>query len=146
MARFDLDAKNLPADAASAAVSGLIAIPDAIASAILAGVSPTYAFNALMTGVPVGSLLTGTQFMNIVHDLSPTTRDVGPAPPWIVERPSTARMLAQAYVDAWRKPGQVIEMLKEAGPTFMRLRRGRQEKHLPELNKPDLIYAPENPC
>ena len=65
MARFDFEVKNLPADAASAAVSGLIAIPDAIASAILAGVSPTFAFNALMTGVPVGSLLTGTQFMNI---------------------------------------------------------------------------------
>ena len=65
MARLDFDVKNLPADAASAAVSGLIAIPDAIASAILAGVSPTYGFNALMTGVPLGSLFTGTQFMNI---------------------------------------------------------------------------------
>jgi SulP family sulfate permease len=65
MARLDFDVKNLPGDAASAAVSGLIAIPDAIASAILAGVSPTFGFNALMTGVPVGSLLTGTQFMNI---------------------------------------------------------------------------------
>lgn len=57
MARLDFAAKNLPADAASAAVSGLIAIPDAIASAILAGVSPTFDFNALMTGVPVGSLI-----------------------------------------------------------------------------------------
>jgi SulP family sulfate permease len=65
VARLDFDVKNIPADIASAAVSGLIAIPDAIASAILAGVSPTFAFNALMTGVPVGSLLTGTQFMNI---------------------------------------------------------------------------------
>ncbi len=65
MARLDFDVKNMPADIASAAVTGLIAIPDAIASAILAGVSPTFAFNALMTGVPVGSLLTGTQFMNI---------------------------------------------------------------------------------
>ena len=65
MARLDFDVKNLQADAASAAVSGLIAIPDAIASAILAGVSPTYGFNALMTGVPLGSLFTGTQFMNI---------------------------------------------------------------------------------
>ena len=65
MARLDFDTKNMGADIASGAVSGLIAIPDAIASAILAGVSPTFAFNALMTGVPVGSLLTGTQFMNI---------------------------------------------------------------------------------
>jgi SulP family sulfate permease len=65
VARLDFDVKNMPADLASAAVSALIAIPDAIASAILAGVSPTYAFNALMTGVPAGSLFTGTQFMNI---------------------------------------------------------------------------------
>ena len=72
---------------------------------------------------------TGTQFMNIVHDLSPETRDVGDAPPWLVERPSVARMLGQAYMDSWRKPGQMIDMLKEAGPTFMRLRKGRQEKH-----------------
>ena len=71
---------------------------------------------------------TGTQFMNIVHDLTPEIREVGEAPPWIVERPSMPSMLGRAYVDAWRKPGQVVEMLREAGPTFMRLRRGRQEK------------------
>jgi diacylglycerol O-acyltransferase / wax synthase len=71
---------------------------------------------------------TGTQFMNIVHDLTPETRDVGDAPPWIVERPSMTRMLGKAYFDAWRKPGQVFDMLKEAGPTFMRLRQGKQHK------------------
>jgi len=76
---------------------------------------------------------TGTQFMNIVHDLTPETRDVSEAPPWIVERPSLARMLGQAYVDAWRKPGQVIDMLRAAGPTFMRLRRGRQEQKFHKL-------------
>ncbi len=76
---------------------------------------------------------TGTQFMNIVHDLSPETRDVGGAPPWLVERPSVARMLGRAYFDSWRKPGQMIDMLKEAGPTVMRLRKGRQEKHFHNL-------------
>jgi WS/DGAT/MGAT family acyltransferase len=76
---------------------------------------------------------TGTQFMNIVHDLTTETRDVGTPPPWLVERPSVARMLGQAYIDAWRKPGQMIDMLKEAGPTFMRLRKGRQEKHFHNL-------------
>ena len=40
---------------------------------------------------------TGTQFMNIVHDLTTETRDVGNAPPWVVERPSRARMLGRAY-------------------------------------------------
>ncbi len=70
---------------------------------------------------------TGTQFMNIVHDITPKNRDVGRAPPWIVERPSMPRMLGRAYVDAWRKPGQIAGILKEAGPTFMRLRKGRQQ-------------------
>ncbi len=76
---------------------------------------------------------TGTQFMNIVHDLTPDTRDVGEAPPWIVERLSMPRMLGKAYLDAWRKPGQVIDMIKGAGPTFMRLRKGKQEKHFHNL-------------
>ena len=76
---------------------------------------------------------TGTQFMNIVHDLSPETRDVGKAPPWIVQRPSKARMLGQAYVDAWRKPGQVVDMLKQAGPAFMRIRQGRKDEHFHTL-------------
>ena len=59
------DRKNIPNDAGAGLTMAMVAVPDAIASAILAGVSPTFAFNALMTGVPVGSLLTGTQFMNI---------------------------------------------------------------------------------
>ncbi|MDH3993571.1 MAG: wax ester/triacylglycerol synthase family O-acyltransferase [Gammaproteobacteria bacterium] len=76
---------------------------------------------------------TGTQFMNIVHDLTPETKDVGKAPPWIVQRPSKARMLGQAYVDAWRKPGQVVDMLKLAGPAFMRIRQGRKDEHFHTL-------------
>ena len=65
MSFLDFKTKNLPADLASGAAGALIAIPDAIASATLAGVNPTYVFNALMTGTPVGSLFTGSQFMNI---------------------------------------------------------------------------------
>jgi WS/DGAT/MGAT family acyltransferase len=76
---------------------------------------------------------TGTQFMNIVHDLTPETRDVGSAPPWIVERPSKARMLGQAYVDAWRKPGQVLDMIKQAGPAFMRIRQGKKDEQFRSL-------------
>lgn len=65
MSRLGFRRENLPADLASGAVSGLVAIPDAIASATLAGVSPTYAFNSLMTGSPVGALLTSSHFMSI---------------------------------------------------------------------------------
>ena len=65
MSFLDFKTKNLPADLVSGAVGALIAIPDAIAAALLAGVNPTNVFNSLMTGTPVGSLLTGSQFMNI---------------------------------------------------------------------------------
>ena len=37
-------------------------------------------------------------------------------------------MLGQAYFDAWRKPGQVVDILKQAGPAFMRIRRGKKEE------------------
>ena len=70
---------------------------------------------------------TGTQFMNIVHDLTPETTDPGDPPPWIVERPSKARMLGRAYLDAWRKPGQTVDFIKESVPAFLRVRRGRKE-------------------
>ena len=70
---------------------------------------------------------TGTQFMNIVHDLTPETTDPGDPPPWIVERPSKARMLGRAYLDAWRKPGQTVDFIKESVPAFLRIRRGRKE-------------------
>ncbi|GAB5452840.1 MAG: wax ester/triacylglycerol synthase family O-acyltransferase [Halioglobus sp.] len=78
---------------------------------------------------------TGTQFMNIVHDLTPETRKMDAAPPWIVERPSRARMLGRAYIDAWRKPGQVVEMVKEAAPAFKRIRQGRKERSFHDLEE-----------
>lgn len=68
---------------------------------------------------------TGAQFMNIVHDLTPETSDPGAAPPWKIERMSNARMLGRAYIDAWKKPAQVFDMLKQAGPAVMRVRRGK---------------------
>ena len=77
---------------------------------------------------------TGTQFMNIVHDLTPETRDFGEAPPWLVERLSTPKKLGRAYLDAWRKPGQVVDILKEAIPTMRRLRAGRQEQQFHNLD------------
>jgi SulP family sulfate permease len=65
MSFLDFNTKNLPADLTSGAVSAMVAIPDAIASALLAGVNPTYAFNALMTGTPIGSLFSSSHFMSI---------------------------------------------------------------------------------
>jgi sulfate permease, SulP family len=65
MSRLDFDPKNLTADLAAAITMAIIAVPDAIASAILAGVNPTYGFNALIVGTPIGSLFTSSQFMSI---------------------------------------------------------------------------------
>jgi SulP family sulfate permease len=65
MARLDFNSKNLPADIGASITMALVAVPDAIASAILAGVNPTYGFNALIVGTPLGSLFTSSQFMNI---------------------------------------------------------------------------------
>ncbi len=76
---------------------------------------------------------TGAQFMNIVHDLSPETSDHGAAPPWIVERMSTARMLGRAYIDAWKKPGQIYDMVKMAAPAYMRIRKGKAEQQFHSL-------------
>jgi diacylglycerol O-acyltransferase / wax synthase len=70
---------------------------------------------------------TGTQFMNIVHDMTPETSDPGDPPPWIVERPSKSRMLGRAYLDAWRKPGQTLDLIRDSVPAFMRIRKGRKE-------------------
>ena len=69
---------------------------------------------------------TGTQFMNIMHDLSPEVHDPGKAPAWVVERPSRLGMLARAYVDVWRKPGQVVDVVKQAMPAIRRLREGEE--------------------
>jgi sulfate permease, SulP family len=57
--------KTLASDLGAAVTMAIVAIPDAIASAILAGVNPTHGFNALMVGTPIGSLFTSSQFMNI---------------------------------------------------------------------------------
>ena len=64
---LDFDPKNLSADLGAGITNGLVAIPDSIASAILAGVNPAYAFNALMVGLPVGSLFTSSQFLSMTH-------------------------------------------------------------------------------
>lgn len=76
---------------------------------------------------------TGAQFMNIVHDLSPEITDMGPAPTRVIERPSKVYMLGRAYIDAWKKPAQTLDMLKEAIPAYKRLQRGRENEDFHEL-------------
>lgn len=61
---LDFKAENAAADAGAGLTLAMVAIPDAIASAVLAGVNPVFAFNSMMVGMPVAGLFTGSQFMN----------------------------------------------------------------------------------
>jgi len=53
------------ADLVAGLTAGIANIPDAMASAILAGTNPVYGLYALMTGTPVGALLTSSHFLSI---------------------------------------------------------------------------------
>ena len=53
------------ADLIAGLTAGIANIPDAMASAILAGTNPVYGLYGLMTGTPVGALLTSSQFLAV---------------------------------------------------------------------------------
>ena len=53
------------ADLVAGLTAGIANIPDAMASAILAGTNPVYGLYALMTGTPVGALLTSSHFLAV---------------------------------------------------------------------------------
>ncbi|MFC2053828.1 SulP family inorganic anion transporter [Chloroflexota bacterium] len=57
--------KNLVSDLVAGVTNAVVNIPDSIAAAVLAGVNPTYAFNAIMVGTPVGAFFTSSEFMQI---------------------------------------------------------------------------------
>ena len=63
--RIKPKSKNLVPDAIAGFTNAVVNIPDSIAAAVLAGVNPTYAFNAIMVGTPVGALFTSSEFMQI---------------------------------------------------------------------------------
>ena len=54
-----------PADLVAGLTAGIANIPDAMASAVLAGTNPVYGLYGLMTGTPVGALLTSSQFLAV---------------------------------------------------------------------------------
>lgn len=59
-------AKNdLPHDLIAGVTTGIANIPDAMASAILAGANPVYGLYALIIGTPIGALLGSSQFMQV---------------------------------------------------------------------------------
>ena len=57
--------KDLRGDLAAGLTNGLVQIPDAMASAILALVKPVNGLNTLIIGTPVGALFAGSVFMTV---------------------------------------------------------------------------------
>ncbi|MEA3440533.1 MAG: SulP family inorganic anion transporter [Chloroflexota bacterium] len=55
--------KNMVSDLVAGLTNAVVNIPDSIAAAVLAGVNPTYAFNAIMVGTPVGALFTSSKLL-----------------------------------------------------------------------------------
>ncbi len=78
---------------------------------------------------------TGAQFMNVMHDFTPEVTVYEDIPPRVIERPSKSFMLGRAYVDAWKKPVQTFDMLKQALPTYQRLKAGRENQDFHELDE-----------
>jgi SulP family sulfate permease len=58
-------AKDLRGDLAAGVTNGLVQIPDAMASAILALVKPVNGLNTLVIGTPIGALFAGSVFMTV---------------------------------------------------------------------------------
>jgi len=56
---------NLRSDFVAGLIGAVAGIPDAMASAVLAGVNPVHGLYATIVGTPVGALFTGSVFMNV---------------------------------------------------------------------------------
>jgi SulP family sulfate permease len=63
--RLTFSRDTIAADAVAGLTSATAAIPDAIASAILAGVNPIHGLYALMVATPVAAVATSSVFMNV---------------------------------------------------------------------------------
>ena len=62
-----LSPKSLKADLSAGLTTALVAIPDGIASAILAGLNPIHGLYALMIGTPIAAMLASSQFMYVAN-------------------------------------------------------------------------------
>ena len=63
--RLAFDRKNLGADFVSGLITGIASIPDSMASALLAGISPLTGLYTMIVATPVGALFTSSQMMHI---------------------------------------------------------------------------------
>ncbi|MHB1402368.1 MAG: SulP family inorganic anion transporter [Thiobacillus sp.] len=62
-----LSPKTLKADLSAGLTTALAAIPDGIASAILAGLNPIHGLYALMIGTPIAAMLASSHFMYVAN-------------------------------------------------------------------------------
>jgi SulP family sulfate permease len=63
--RYTVDRKNLRADFIAGLITGVASIPDSMASAILAGISPLTGLYTMIVATPIGALFTSSQMMHI---------------------------------------------------------------------------------
>ena len=61
---LDFQRENVANDVGAGLTMSMVAVPDSIASASLAGVNPAFAFNSMMVGMPIAELFTSSHFMN----------------------------------------------------------------------------------
>jgi SulP family sulfate permease len=66
MRQLGLNRKTLSAHLVAGLSDGMAEIPDAMASGVLAGVSPVYGLYGIMIGTPIAALFTGSVVMSVV--------------------------------------------------------------------------------
>jgi SulP family sulfate permease len=63
--RFPVDRETLGADFTAGLITGVASIPDSMASALLAGISPLTGLYTMIVATPIGALFTSSQMMHI---------------------------------------------------------------------------------
>ena len=65
--KINYDRQNLTSDMTAGTASAFVTIPDAMASAILAGVNPMQGLYALMIGTPIAAFTLSSEFMYVAN-------------------------------------------------------------------------------
>ncbi|MFN2176107.1 MAG: SulP family inorganic anion transporter, partial [Anaerolineales bacterium] len=66
MAKSPNNKASISTDLVAGLTASIPSVPDAMASGVLAGVSPIYGLYGLMIGTPIAALFTGSAFMSVV--------------------------------------------------------------------------------
>jgi len=65
LSRFRIDRRTIGSDLVAGLTLGVESVPDAMASAVLAGVNPMHGLYAVMLSTPIGALFTSSVFMSV---------------------------------------------------------------------------------